>query len=128
MKSGFAFGEQVLAVERTVTHKATGKKIAGVREFITTLQPHEISQSLLVNLPRQHWTVENNIHWLKDAVMKEDSTRQRNPNGAQALGLLRTVLLAPVRKAGHQSLTHATEDFAANKWGAARIIVHQRLA
>ena len=59
--------------------------------------------------------------------MKEDRTRQRNPNAAQALGLLRTALLAPVRKAGRTSLTQATEDFAANKWGATRIIVNQHL-
>jgi predicted transposase YbfD/YdcC len=127
MKSGFALGVQVLAIERKVTHKATGKEVISMRWFITSRQPHEASPEYLAHLVRKHWTVENNIHWLKDAVFKEDRSRQRNPNAAQALGLLRTALLAPVRKAGHHSLTHATEDFAANKWNAIQIILRQIL-
>lgn len=98
-----------------------------MRWFITSRQPHEAGLEYLVHLVRKHWTVENNIHWLKDAVLKEDRTRRRNPNAAQALGLLRTALTAPVRKAGHQSLTQAAEDFVANKWAPIRIILHQIL-
>jgi len=127
MKSGFALGAQVLAIERKVTHKATGKEVTAMRWFITSHHTNEASPQHRAHLVRKHWTVENNIHWLKDAVMKEDRTRQRNPNAAQALGLLRTALLAPVRKSGHHSLTQATEDFATNKWGAIRIINHQHL-
>ena len=127
VKSGYALGEQVIALERTVTHKRSGKQTLGTRWFITSLSVEEAGWERLAKLIRAHWTVENNIHWLKDAVMKEDRTRQRNPNAAQALGLLRTALLAPVRKAGRTSLTQATEDFAANKWGATRIIVNQHL-
>lgn len=128
MKSGYALGEQVLALERSVTNKRSGQQSVGTRWFITSLRVEEAGPERLGRLVRAHWSVENNIHWLKDAVMKEDRTRQRNTNAAQALGLLRTALLAPVRKAGHTSLTRATEDFAANKWGALKIIVHQRLA
>ena len=127
MKSGYALGEQVIELERTVTHKRSGKKTQGWRWFITSLQVEDVGWERLAKLIRQHWVVENNIHWLKDAVMKEDRTRQRNANAAQALGLLRTALLAPVRKAGHTSLTQATENFAANKWQALKIVVKQRL-
>ena len=110
-----------------MTHKRSGKKTQGRRWFITSLPVEEAARERLATLIRQHWVVENNIHWLKDAVMKEDKTRQRNANAAQALGLLRTALLAPVRKAGHTSLTQATENFAANKWQALKIVVKQRL-
>lgn len=128
MKSGFALGEQVMALEREVTHKASGKQSVGTRWFITSLKVEEAGYERLARLIRAHWAVENNIHWLKDAVMKEDRTRQRNENAAQALGLLRTALLAPVRKAGHKSLTHAIEACADNRWLALRILTKQRLA
>jgi hypothetical protein len=128
VKSGYALGEQVIELERTVTNKRSGKQSVGRRWFITSLRVEDVGWNRLATLIRMHWVVENNIHWLKDAVMKEDHTRQRNANAAQALGLLRTALLAPVRKAGHESLTRATEDFAANKWKPLKIIVHQRLA
>jgi len=127
VKSGYALGEQVIELERAVTHKRSGKETRGRRWFITSLEAKDGDRERLARLIRQHWVVENNIHWLKDAVMKEDQTRQRNANAAQALGLLRTALLAPVRKAGHTSLTQATENFAANKWRALKIVVKQRL-
>lgn len=127
MKSGYALGEQVIALERSVVNKRSGKETLGTRWFITDLNEEEAGRERLAKLIRQHWVVENNIHWLKDAVMKEDGTRQRNANAAQALGLLRTALLAPVRKAGRNSLTQATEDFAANKWQALKIVTKQHL-
>jgi hypothetical protein len=43
--------------------------------------------------------VENNIHWLRDAVCDEGACRSRNPNSACALALLRTALLPAGRSA-----------------------------
>jgi hypothetical protein len=127
VKSGFALGVQVLAIERKVTHQATGKEVISMRWFITSRQPHGAIPEYLARLVLKHWTVENNFHWLKDEVLKENRTRQRNPKAAQALGLVRTAWLAPVRQAGHHSLIHATEDFAAHKWSAIRIVLYQIL-
>jgi hypothetical protein len=47
---------------------------------------------------------------------------------AQIVGLLRTALLAPVRKAGHHSLPQGTKDFAVHKWDPwdpTRVMLHQ---
>jgi hypothetical protein len=60
-------------------------------------------------------------------VGREDACRCRHDNQAAALALLRTALLAPVRVAGHDSLTAAVELFAQNKAKALRIIKHQLL-
>jgi len=76
---------------------------------------------------RNHWQVENNIHWLRDAVCDEDACRSRNPNSACALALLRTALLAAVRASGRESLTQAIEEFAADRHLAVALIVNQRL-
>ena len=84
----------------------------------------------------RHWSVENNIHWLRDAVWNEDASRTHDPNTACALALpfgrlrasrLRTTLLAPLRRAGHRSPTQAMETFAHKPRLSLSIILHQRL-
>ena len=72
--------------------------------------------------------VENNIHWLRDAVGHEDRSRTHDPNAACVLALLRTALLAPVRAAGHLSLTQSMETFAKTPRRALAILLNQRLA
>ena len=50
----------------------------------------------MAKLIRGHWTVENNIHWLRDFVGHEDRSRTHDPNAACVLALLPTALPAPV--------------------------------
>jgi predicted transposase YbfD/YdcC len=44
---------------------------------------------------RNHWAgVEIRNHWTRDAILREDHTRSRNPTLVGALALLRSALLA----------------------------------
>ena len=78
-------------------------------------------------LVRGHWCVENNVHWIRDAVCREDTCRSRDPNSACVLALLRTALLGVVRASGRESLTEAIESFAADRALAVSLIRNQRL-
>ena len=128
--AGLAHLQQAVRVTRTVTNKKTGEVKTGSRIFVSSLEWEAgRAGSLAVGrLVRRHWVVENNIHWLRDGVWKEDTCRSRSPNAACALALLRTALLAPVRASGRTSLTSALESFAENKVSAVNLIRNQRLA
>lgn len=131
LEAGFAHAHQAILCERTLTHKKSGKQTQGCRLFIVSVPMEADSWANALRmgrLVRGHWTVENNVHWLRDAVGGEDRCRARNPNIACALALLRTALLAPVRVAGYQSLTEAVEHFAATKQDAVALLKSQRLA
>lgn len=119
-----------MKVERTVTNKRSGRETTGSRQFITSIghQPGRAGTLRVGALVRAHWSVENNIHWLRDAVLREDTCRARSPNSACALALLRTALLAAVRASGRESLTEAIETFAADRASALTLIRNQRLA
>lgn len=116
-----------MRAERTVTNKKTEEETEGVRFYISSIAPGQATPHQMGRLIRGHWTVENNIHWLRDAVGREDSCRLRNRNAACALALLRTVLLAPVRAAGHRSLTQFQETCAKDRAIAVHLIAYQRL-
>ena len=126
---GFAHTLQAVQVERTVTHKKSGKETTGSRQFIVSIthQPGATGAKRVGAIVRHHWKVENNIHWLRDAVWREDTCRSRDPNSACVLALLRTALLAPVRASGRESLTEALETFAADRGLAVTLIRNQRL-
>ena len=110
--AGLAHVQQAVCVTRTVTCKKTGEVKTGRRIFLSSLawEPGAAARSRSGRLVRAHWTVENNIHWLRDGVWKEDTCRSRCPNAACALALLRTALLAPVRASGATSLTRSRDS------------------
>ena len=126
----------MVCAQRTVTHKKNTSAKTGERHFISSLEltgnPSALSghtsRPHLARLIRGHWSVENNIHWLRDAVGREDRCRSHDPNAACVLALLRTALLAPLRSAGLLSLTNATENFAKNPLQALNLLLNQRLA
>jgi len=47
---------------------------------------------------RQHWGVENNVHWLLDVVFKEDQKRSREGFAAQNLATLRRLALNVLKR------------------------------
>jgi len=81
----------------------------------------------MARLIRKHWSVENKVHWPRDAVLAEDRARCRLPAIACALALLRTSLLALVHASGFSSVTLATDHFAHNSIAAFNAIRHQQL-
>ena len=49
---------------------------------------------------RNHWRVENGLHWVLDVTFREDASRVRERNAARNLALLRKVVLNLVRADG----------------------------
>ena len=126
--AAFPHVAQAVCARRKTTHKKSGQETSGTRHYLTSRSAAEAPPPRLAMLVRGHWTVDNTLHWLRDAVWNEDACRTHDPNTACALALLRTALLAPLRRAGHRSPQQAVETFAHKPHLALQIILHQRLA
>ncbi len=61
----------------------------------TALSPERFNEVV-----RQHWGVENRLHWRLDVVMNEDQDRIRLGNGPQNLAVLRHMALNAMQKEG----------------------------
>lgn len=74
--------------ERTIL--ATGQQQTEKRYYISSLAttPADFCQKI-----REHWQIENQLHWTLDVIMKEDDCRKRSRNSAQNLGLVRRIAL-----------------------------------
>ena len=81
----------VVAVARVETWRGAGDKITHkVRTYALSklMSPLEVLKAV-----RQHWRIENNLHWQLDVVMNEDQTRSRKDNAPATLAALRRLSL-----------------------------------
>lgn len=63
-------------------------------------------------LIRDHWQIENRLHWVKDVVLKEDSTPLCAGHAPENMAILRTIALNLFRLHGFASITKALRAFA----------------
>lgn len=52
----------------------------------------------LLNATRQHWSIENSLHWVMDVTFQEDQMRTRKGDSAQNLIALRNIALNILKK------------------------------
>jgi predicted transposase YbfD/YdcC len=61
---------------------------------------------------RAHWHVENRLHWVKDAVLKEDDAPLSGGHALINFGILRTIAMNVFRKEGFPSITNGIRSLA----------------
>jgi predicted transposase YbfD/YdcC len=67
-----------------------------------------------VDLIRNHWGIENRLHWVKDVLMKEDKNRIRHHRAAKNVSLIKNIVLNLTRARGFTSLKATTQRYAHN--------------
>lgn len=84
----------VMVIRHCVEH-TTGKETREVRYFISSLPA--TAKRLAVAI-RQHWGIENGLHWVLDVAFNEDRMRQRDRNGIENLALLNRLAVSLLRQ------------------------------
>lgn len=85
----------VIMVMRHCIDHATGKASDEVRYFISSL-PGKVKR--LAGAVRQHWGIENSLHWVLDVAFNEDRMRQRDRQGIENLALLNRLAVSLLRQ------------------------------
>jgi predicted transposase YbfD/YdcC len=80
----------VVALETIRGIPGRGKVKAEIRHYLSSarLPPERLAAAI-----RNHWGVENGLHWVLDVVFREDASRVRERNAARNLALLRKIAL-----------------------------------
>jgi predicted transposase YbfD/YdcC len=81
----------LMAVGKVVRRRET--KAKSTTETAYYLMSAALSPERLNRIARQHWEVENSLHWRLDVVMNEDQDRTRLGNGPYNLAVLRHIAL-----------------------------------
>ena len=75
--------------ENWVHQKKEGKYTSCTRYFVGDGLAASLPDSLIQRYARDHWKQES-YHWVKDAVLGEDASFQKRPNGSRFLSLIRS--------------------------------------
>lgn len=111
---------QVLCLERQITDKRTGERTHERRYAVTSLPAQRAPAAVLLPLWREHWTVENGLHWVRDVTMGEDASRVRSGAAPQVMAALRNTVIGLLHATGHHAIaaarrrlaTHVSDAFA----------------
>ena len=111
---GFPFAAQVLRLQRRVVSKRTGEVLNQETVFaVTSLRPNQASPGELLELWRTHWRIEA-VHWLRDAVFREDQSTTRTGRAPQVLAALRNLAISLIHRWRGPRVTEAREYYAAH--------------
>jgi predicted transposase YbfD/YdcC len=84
----------IMVIRHSIDH-ATGKASDEVRYFISSL-PAKAKR--LAGAVRQHWGIENGLHWVLDVAFNEDRMRQRDRHGIENLALFNRLAVSLLRQ------------------------------
>ena len=85
-------------IERTRYDKARKAECIEVSYAITSIEGKEDNLKKLMKIWRDHWKVENQLHWIKDVEFEEDRSIVRKANSPRFFSCLRNVTIEIIGK------------------------------
>lgn len=105
--------EQVIRFDTHLTFTNTDAVTTSRVYAITSLPRQAASARRLLDLKRQHWAIENHLHYPRDVWFREDASRLRSGQAPRLMASFRNAILNLLRTFGYPSLKAAREQFAA---------------
>jgi predicted transposase YbfD/YdcC len=99
--------KSIVRVDRSGTRE--GKPFSETLFYISSL---DLKAAAFNQLIRQHWQIENRLHWVKDVVLREDDHPFCGGHACANMGIIRTIALNLFRLNGWDSITRAIRTLA----------------
>jgi hypothetical protein len=96
---------QVCRLERVV--RQGGAVTREVAYAITSAGPEWAGAAELLGWWREHWGIENRLHWVRDVTMGEDASRIRTGAAPQVMAALRNATISLLRLLGATNIAEA---------------------
>jgi hypothetical protein len=118
----FPYAFQVFAIQRDTTEIVTQQFRTETVYGITSLKPQNATPERLLRLSRNHWSIENRLHWVRDVTFDEDRCRVRRGAGAQVMASLRNLAISLLRMVGATNIAKALRYCARMRFEVLRFI------
>ena len=103
----------VFRLERHVSCPQKGEQRLQVVFGITSLEFSPGLAEDLLNWTRQHWSIENQLHYRRDVTLREDATRMKQTHQAQVVATLNNFVIALANSLGFSNLASARRTLQA---------------
>jgi predicted transposase YbfD/YdcC len=104
---GFPYAKQIVRITRERLVAATGQSSAEVVHAICSLPFEHARPATIANWLRQHWGIENSVHWVRDVTFDEDRHHAHTGNSAQILATIRNTAINLHRLDGADNIAEA---------------------
>ncbi len=91
------FGARTVVAVETISSKNNDPKRNIRAEWRYYLSSHKCTNKNLPGYVRNHWGIENKLHWVLDVHLKEDDDKKAERNSARSFSLLKRIALNIVR-------------------------------
>ena len=104
---------QVLKIERETYNCRQQQTRSEIVYGITSLPAAKADAARLMALVRNHWSIENGLHYRRDVTFQEDACRMKSRMAAQVLAVLNNLAIGLIRHLGWNNAAEARRFFAA---------------
>ena len=105
--------KRVLKMERKITNKRTEVSRQEEAYAITSLDEERAGAEQLLRLWREHWHIENKLHYVRDVTYREDKSQVRTGGIPQVMAALRNAAISLMRVMGATNIAAACRRYAA---------------
>jgi predicted transposase YbfD/YdcC len=118
----FPYVGQVFKINR-ITTDLNGKLLNSETAYgLTSLSTKDADPKRLLKLNRDHWHIENKLHYVRDVVFNEDKSRIRKGNGAQVMAILRNMAINILRSVATDNIACKIKSIGWNKWELFKLV------
>ena len=89
-------------IDTKIPGEVNGKKTSEERLYISSVESDAKNFNLFI---RQHWGVENSLHWTLDVTFREDAQRKRNGYAASNFALVEKIALNLLKSEGSKNMS-----------------------
>lgn len=100
----FPYAAQAFLIERYVTDTGGGKRSAVAVLGVTSLAETRADATMIALHARNHWQIENKLHYVRDVTYREDASRVRAGNAPRVMASFRNLAVSVLRLAGHGNI------------------------
>jgi predicted transposase YbfD/YdcC len=106
---------QVFRIRREVRDTCGRLVSKEIVHGITSLSAEQAAAATVARFVREHWGIENKVHWVRDVVFGEDTHHAYLGAAAQVMATFRNLAIALIRLSGTSRITQTLERIAADR-------------
>ena len=119
---GWPYAAQAFQLHRTRTECRSGKVTEQTVYGITSLAPLTTPPAALLDWTRQHWSIENGLHYRRDVTFGEDRCRMKSGRAAECLAIFNNLAIGLLRWLGWDNVARARRHYDAHWLEALQVI------
>ena len=108
----FPYVAQVFVIQRIIVRLTTEERCCETVYGVTSSRPEKARPACLLAWNRNHWCIENGLHYVRDFTFDEDRCRIRKHAGARVMASLRSLAISILRLDDHTNIAAANRHHA----------------